>query len=117
VGVLYRAISGAGITHAFVVHIWNAACYKLAPTVRRPQIPVAAAESIVFTAWLYFMSGLTLEVGRYFFYVFVAFLSDVFAATLFRCFTFGFPTLEAAQTGPMYVVVALERMRRCSLLS
>lgn len=70
------------------------------------QLPVAAIESSIFSFWLYFMGGLTLEVGRFFFYLLVAFLSDVFAATLFRCFSLGFPTLEASQTGPMPIIGA-----------
>ena len=72
-----------------------------------PQIPLALVEVSVYGSWMYFMSGLTLEAGRYFFFLLVALLVDVFSATLFRAFVFGFPTREAAQTGPMPILAFL----------
>jgi ABC-type multidrug transport system permease subunit len=67
------------------------------------HLPLAAAESIVFCTITYFLCGMTEEAGRFFFYVMLVFLVDVFAAVLFRTFAFSAPTLITAQAGPMPV--------------
>ena len=71
------------------------------------QLPVAAIESILFSMLLYWMTGLTTDAGRYFFFLLIAWLSDVFAATMFRCFALAAPTLIVAQIGPMPLIAIL----------
>lgn len=71
------------------------------------QLPFAALESIIFSMFLYWMSGLTIDAGRYFFFLLIAWLSDVFAATMLRCFALAAPSLIVAQMGPMPLIAIL----------
>lgn len=48
------------------------------------HIPIALAEAFIFGFITYFMSGLAVEVGRFFYFTLIIFLVDVFSATLFR---------------------------------
>jgi len=41
------------------------------------HIPIAIAESLVFSAILYFMAGLAPEAGRFFFFAFALFMTDI----------------------------------------
>ena len=71
------------------------------------HIPLALAEALCFGCVSYFMVGLTFEASRFFFFVLIIFLIDVFAATMFRLFAFAAPTLVAAQAGPMPIIALL----------
>ena len=79
------------------------------------QLPVAAFESTIFGMFLYWMTGLTTDAGRFFFFLLIAWLSDVFAATLFRCFALAAPTLITAQLGPMPIIAILTIFAGCVL--
>ena len=68
------------------------------------HIPLALAEALCFGCVSYFMVGLTYEASRFFFFILVIFLIDVFAATMFRLFAFAAPTLVSAQAGPMPII-------------
>ena len=71
------------------------------------HVPLALAEALCFGCVSYFMVGLTFEASRFFFFVLIIFLIDVFAATMFRLFAFAAPTLVAAQAGPMPIIALL----------
>ena len=71
------------------------------------HVPLAIAESLAFGVVAYSMAGMTLEVGRFFFFFLCIFLCDVFSATLFRTFAFSAPTLIAAQAGPLPIIALL----------
>ena len=71
------------------------------------HVPLAAAESLAFGVVAYAMAGMTLEVGRFFFFFLCIFLCDCFSATLFRTFAFSAPTLIAAQAGPLPIIALL----------
>jgi hypothetical protein len=49
------------------------------------HIPIAIAESLVFSAILYFMSGLAPEAGRFFFFAFALFMTDIGACGVREC--------------------------------
>lgn len=71
------------------------------------HFPLAVAETIVFGTVTYFMCGLTYEAGRFFFYLLVILLSDIFASLMFRVFAYSAPTLVAAQAGPMPIIAIM----------
>jgi ATP-binding cassette subfamily G (WHITE) protein 2 (SNQ2) len=71
------------------------------------HLPVAVMECFAFCGIAYPMTGMTLETGRFFFFLLIVFLSDVFAACLFRSFAFIAPHLVAAQAGPMPIIALL----------
>jgi ABC-type multidrug transport system ATPase subunit/ABC-type multidrug transport system permease subunit len=64
------------------------------------HIPIAFAESLVFSVILYFMCGLVAEVSRFFFFVFTLFLVDVAMAGFLRIFAYALPDMETAQVAP-----------------
>lgn len=55
------------------------------------HLPVALAETLVFGSLVYWMAGLTAEASRFFFYILVAFVTNVFAAATFRSFSYAAP--------------------------
>jgi ABC-type multidrug transport system permease subunit len=71
------------------------------------HIPLALAEALCFGCVSYFMVGLTYEASRFFFFILIIFLIDVFAASMFRLFAFAAPTLVSAQAGPMPIIALI----------
>ena len=71
------------------------------------HVPLAFAEALAFGGVSYFMVGLTYDASRFFWFVMIIWLIDIFAATLFRTFAYSAPHLVAAQAGPMPIIALL----------
>jgi hypothetical protein len=72
-----------------------------------PTPHLTKQEALCFGVVSYFMVGLTYDAARFFFFVLIIFLIDIFAATLFRLFAYAAPTLVSAQAGPMPIIALL----------
>lgn len=64
------------------------------------HIPIAIAESLVFSVIIYFLVGLVAEAGRFFFFLCVLFFTDVAMASFFRIFAYAASDMESAQIMP-----------------
>ncbi|EGD82449.1 ABC transporter [Salpingoeca rosetta] len=86
---------------------YSTAAYTLA--VNLVHLPLALAESIIFSCGVYWMSGFVEEVDRFFFFLLFLTLVGFSTASMFRIISYAVPSMEAGQVmvGPANAVLTL----------
>ncbi len=80
------------------------------------HVPIAVGETMLFCGILYFMSGMTNDVGRFFFFCLCGFLINVFMGTLLRLFAFASETLQVRDTVMSVVSCARVYCKACEAI-